>query len=142
MDLLVWSAAEHAVTLICICIPVCRPLYKDILREYGSRISSSGNQRIKLDNIESAPEDREQSNTEAGVELERASNLGSKKARTTSNSYVSITYNQSDEEILLQAESGNTPPASQSNNGTGIRVTQEFHTVSEEGPAPKTQWLP
>ncbi|RMJ03486.1 hypothetical protein CDV36_014978, partial [Fusarium kuroshium] len=36
--IIVWSAAEMAVTMICIGIPVCRPLYKN----YISRLTSGG----------------------------------------------------------------------------------------------------
>lgn len=37
-----WSSAEMAVTLICIGIPVCRPLYKRVFRRLFGETSSSG----------------------------------------------------------------------------------------------------
>jgi len=40
VGLIVWSAAEIAVTMICIGIPVCRPLYKRFLDKVGSRDAS------------------------------------------------------------------------------------------------------
>lgn len=41
VGIIVWSAAEMAVTLICIGIPVCRPLYKKYLDRITSRNTSS-----------------------------------------------------------------------------------------------------
>lgn len=41
VGIIVWSAAEMAVTLICIGIPVCRPLYKKYLDKITSRNTSS-----------------------------------------------------------------------------------------------------
>ncbi|KAK4096346.1 hypothetical protein N658DRAFT_511291 [Parathielavia hyrcaniae] len=41
VGLIVWSSAEMAVTLICIGIPVCRPLYKRAFRLLLGEISSS-----------------------------------------------------------------------------------------------------
>ena len=40
VGLIVWSGAEIAVTMICIGIPVCRPLYKRFLDKLTSRDSS------------------------------------------------------------------------------------------------------
>lgn len=40
VGLIVWSAAEIAVTMICIGIPVCRPLYKQYLDKWTSRDGS------------------------------------------------------------------------------------------------------
>lgn len=48
VGLIVWSAAEIAVTMICIGIPICRPLYKqwlDRMLSYGSGIGSGGYQK-------------------------------------------------------------------------------------------------
>ncbi|KAF5007139.1 hypothetical protein FDECE_6525 [Fusarium decemcellulare] len=41
VGLIVWSAAEIAVTMICIGIPVCRPLYKKYLDKWTSRDASN-----------------------------------------------------------------------------------------------------
>ncbi|EKJ74276.1 hypothetical protein FPSE_05573 [Fusarium pseudograminearum CS3096] len=41
MGLIVWSAAELTVTMICIAIPVCRPLYKKCFSKWTSRNSSN-----------------------------------------------------------------------------------------------------
>ncbi|KAL3601020.1 hypothetical protein FPOAC2_05273 [Fusarium poae] len=41
MGLIVWSAAELTVTMICIAIPVCRPLYKKCFTKWTSRGSSN-----------------------------------------------------------------------------------------------------
>jgi hypothetical protein len=49
----VWSAAEIAVTLICIGIPVCRPLYKRAFRRLFGEISSAGYQKQSNNNVES-----------------------------------------------------------------------------------------
>ncbi|RKL38046.1 hypothetical protein BFJ72_g7508 [Fusarium proliferatum] len=40
VGLIVWSAAEMTVTMICIGIPVCRPLYKKYFSKWSSRNSS------------------------------------------------------------------------------------------------------
>ncbi|KXX75860.1 hypothetical protein MMYC01_207351 [Madurella mycetomatis] len=42
VGLIVWSAAEIAVTMICIGIPVCRPLYKRFLDKLSSNGTGSG----------------------------------------------------------------------------------------------------
>ena len=41
MGLIVWSAAEMTVTMVCIGIPVCRPLYKKYFRKWTTRNSSN-----------------------------------------------------------------------------------------------------
>ncbi|KAH7631609.1 hypothetical protein B0T09DRAFT_105860 [Sordaria sp. MPI-SDFR-AT-0083] len=41
VGLIVWSAAEMGVTLICIGIPVCRPLYKRLYQRFRSQITGS-----------------------------------------------------------------------------------------------------
>ncbi|KAJ4184480.1 hypothetical protein NW759_017023 [Fusarium solani] len=40
VSLVVWTAAEIAVTMVCIGIPVCRPLYKRYLEKWTSRDAS------------------------------------------------------------------------------------------------------
>jgi hypothetical protein len=40
VGIIVWTAAEMAVTMICIGIPVCRPLYKDYIDRLTSRSTS------------------------------------------------------------------------------------------------------
>ena len=46
VGIIVWSAAEMAVTLICIGIPICRPLYKKYLDKLTSRNTSSSYKNI------------------------------------------------------------------------------------------------
>ncbi|KAF9768753.1 hypothetical protein IL306_013901 [Fusarium sp. DS 682] len=46
VGLIVWSAAEMTVTMICISIPVCRPLYK----KYFSKWSSCGSSKYREQN--------------------------------------------------------------------------------------------
>ncbi|RFN49797.1 hypothetical protein FIE12Z_5945 [Fusarium flagelliforme] len=41
MGLIVWTAAEITVTMVCIGIPVCRPLYKKYFRKWTTRNSSN-----------------------------------------------------------------------------------------------------
>ncbi|KAK9415237.1 putative Integral membrane protein pth11 [Seiridium unicorne] len=41
VGLIVWSAAEIAVTMICIGIPICRPLYKTFLEKLTSQLSGT-----------------------------------------------------------------------------------------------------
>lgn len=43
--LVIWTAAEIAVTMICIGIPVCRPLYKCCLEKWTSRDASKYHQK-------------------------------------------------------------------------------------------------
>lgn len=42
VGLIVWSAAEISVTMVCIGIPVCRPLYKNFLNKLTSSFNSTG----------------------------------------------------------------------------------------------------
>lgn len=41
VGLIIWSAAEIAVTMICIAVPVCRPLYNRFLDKFTSRGTGS-----------------------------------------------------------------------------------------------------
>lgn len=41
MGLIVWTAVEITVTMVCIGIPVCRPLYKKYFRKWTTRNSSN-----------------------------------------------------------------------------------------------------
>ncbi|KAH8683780.1 hypothetical protein BGZ61DRAFT_496109 [Ilyonectria robusta] len=43
VGIIVWSAAEMAVTMVCIGIPVCRPLYKKYLGKWSSKDGSKYN---------------------------------------------------------------------------------------------------
>ncbi|KAK3391827.1 hypothetical protein B0T20DRAFT_362125 [Sordaria brevicollis] len=47
VGLIVWSAAEMGVTLICIGIPVCRPLYKRLYTRFRSQVSGSSSGYLK-----------------------------------------------------------------------------------------------
>uniref|UniRef100_A0A8H7TN64 Rhodopsin domain-containing protein n=1 Tax=Bionectria ochroleuca TaxID=29856 RepID=A0A8H7TN64_BIOOC len=40
VSIIIWAAAEIAVTMVCIGIPICRPLYKDYLSRLSSRDTS------------------------------------------------------------------------------------------------------
>ncbi|ETS78566.1 hypothetical protein PFICI_10628 [Pestalotiopsis fici W106-1] len=42
VGLIVWSAAEISVTMICIGIPICRPLYRTFLEKLTSQLSGNG----------------------------------------------------------------------------------------------------
>ncbi|PVH96855.1 hypothetical protein DM02DRAFT_674522 [Periconia macrospinosa] len=131
LDLLIWSAAEHAVTLICICIPVCRPLYKRIARSYFSQKSTLGSHKMTP-------------NTPQKGDIELRAGAGgssSKKIKTTSDSLLRTTIqdNKSDEEILLRTDRGDIQPPSQVKMSRGIRVTHEFQTTSEEEGAFRTK---
>ncbi|KAK6212556.1 hypothetical protein LQW54_005141 [Pestalotiopsis sp. IQ-011] len=42
VGLIVWSAAEISVTMICIGIPICRPLYRTFLEKLTSQLSGGG----------------------------------------------------------------------------------------------------
>lgn len=50
VGLIVWSSAEMAITLICIGIPVCRPLYKRAFRRIFGETSSSAGYRKQSNN--------------------------------------------------------------------------------------------
>ncbi|GAB1315542.1 hypothetical protein MFIFM68171_05752 [Madurella fahalii] len=45
VGLIVWSSAEMAITLICIGVPVCRPLYKQVFRRIWGDSKSTGYQK-------------------------------------------------------------------------------------------------
>ncbi|KAF9873461.1 hypothetical protein CkaCkLH20_08920 [Colletotrichum karsti] len=45
VGLIVWSAAEMAITMICVGIPVCRPLYKHLFSHFTSQNASAGYQK-------------------------------------------------------------------------------------------------
>ncbi|EXF73963.1 hypothetical protein CFIO01_08845 [Colletotrichum fioriniae PJ7] len=55
VGLIVWSAAEMAITMICVGIPVCRPLYKRLFYRFTSEIASSGYQKQNEERSSSVP---------------------------------------------------------------------------------------
>ncbi|KAF9778789.1 hypothetical protein IL306_003265 [Fusarium sp. DS 682] len=146
VGLIVWSAAEIAVTMICIGIPVCRPLYKRYLDKWTSRDGSkyreqSGGGSYPLQTIggstlyPNAP-GKNDSVSEDCEKLEHERKIGVRGPFTKTRIYSKgidrvRDDNQSDEEILgpdfrrdqqrnLEAQEG------------GIRVTYEV-TTSRQG---------
>jgi hypothetical protein len=67
VPLIIWSAAEMAVTLICIGIPILRPLWRRTI--YGSKLSSdryyrkqdngSDGRAYNMDNMDNMPQDKD-----------------------------------------------------------------------------------
>ncbi|KAF4774681.1 hypothetical protein HER10_EVM0002379 [Colletotrichum scovillei] len=55
VGLIVWSAAEMAITMICVGIPVCRPLYKRLFYRFTSENASSGYQKQNEERSSSVP---------------------------------------------------------------------------------------
>lgn len=54
VGLIVWSSAEMAITMVCIGIPVCLPLYKRIYLQFRTEHSSTGYQKQSAEGRESS----------------------------------------------------------------------------------------
>jgi hypothetical protein len=106
VDLIIWSAVELAVTLICVGIPTVRPLYRVIV--HGSNLEDSEGGYVKHNNSNQSPHVHMQ-NMAKGNTAFRAKDEG------TTELYISRN-NHSDEEVLVGQ-----------NNRTkrGIRVREE-----------------
>ncbi|RKK16516.1 hypothetical protein BFJ66_g15770 [Fusarium oxysporum f. sp. cepae] len=113
VGLIVWSAAEMTVTMICIGIPVCRPLYKKYLSKRSSRNSSkyreqnSGApyplQTIGGSTMYPAQVQKKDSTSEASVKEYERDGVGSlytKNKIFTKGAERGYGENQSEEEIL------------------------------------------
>ncbi|KAM5354754.1 hypothetical protein ACJ41O_001401 [Fusarium nematophilum] len=124
--LIVWSAAEMAVTMICIGIPVCRPLYKN----YIDRLASGGTSTRYRDLSGGAK-------ASAGVNLrtfggnETSVNSGTHEVSIGSSHRKVVTGvmtpkgfprdNESEEGIL-----GQWQPQDRTSQSRGIKVTTEY----------------
>ncbi|KAH7477973.1 hypothetical protein FOMA001_g10305 [Fusarium oxysporum f. sp. matthiolae] len=113
VGLIVWSAAEMTVTMICIGIPVCRPLYKKYFSKRSSRNSSkyreqnSGApyplQTIGGSTMYPAQVQKKDSTSEASVKEYERNGVGSlytKNKIFTKGAERGYGENQSEEEIL------------------------------------------
>ncbi|KAI0535389.1 hypothetical protein GGR58DRAFT_479339 [Xylaria digitata] len=136
VGLILWSAIEQTVTMVCICIPVCRPLFKTVIRTVRSQKSTLtdriyGNGSYRLSSMARSGLPHKKSGAEDGGELGLRAGLpghsvtANKDRSTVSNCYAGgpQTSNGSDEEILIQ-------PTGEANLERGIYVTNEFHVTS------------
>ncbi|KAI1129488.1 hypothetical protein F5Y10DRAFT_238370 [Nemania abortiva] len=135
VGLLLWSAVEQSVTMICNCIPVCRPLFKAMIRKVGSQKSATTDRSLrngsfKLSSLARGVSAHKQPGVEDGGELGFRGKLHefsvttNKGRANASECYAmgSQANNGSDEEILIQPTDGTTPDR-------GIRVTNEFRVT-------------
>ncbi|KAJ5962989.1 hypothetical protein N7501_007930 [Penicillium viridicatum] len=106
VDLIIWSAVELAVTLICVGIPTVRPLYRTIF--HGSRPESSEGRYVKH-------EDPKHSTRFRMRNLAKDATAFSVVQEGHTESYITG-YSRSDEEILVGQHG--------SSNG-GIRIQEE-----------------
>ncbi|CEO61128.1 hypothetical protein PMG11_05467 [Penicillium brasilianum] len=109
VDLIIWSAVELAVTLICVGIPTVRPLYRVIV--HGSNLEDSEGGYIKHSNSDQLPHVHMQNMAKGNSEF-RAQDEG------TTELYISRN-NHSDEEVLVGQDGRN------GRNNRGIRVREE-----------------
>ncbi|KAH7312592.1 hypothetical protein B0I35DRAFT_59363 [Stachybotrys elegans] len=134
VGLIVWSAAEIAVTMICISIPVCRPLYK----KYIDKLTSTGGSK----GHDNPPSHDMPLRTFGGSTMHRLPEEASGPGYNIANSTHKLgssskTYalaraakepNSSDEEIL--GPEYRHLRGKQTEEGNGIYVTQEYRVSS------------
>ncbi|KAI1458695.1 hypothetical protein F4805DRAFT_423363 [Annulohypoxylon moriforme] len=138
VGLIVWSAAEIAVTMVCIGIAVCRPLYKNFL----GKLTSQGSKGYQKQNNEPPlvlhtigggvrilPGDGKGGTpvTPMGRSLGRTNELDI-TSHTTSVSRTR-TYERSDEEFLLESHSSEQQNPNSSAGDKGIKVINEVHVT-------------
>ncbi|KAH6647736.1 hypothetical protein BKA67DRAFT_539582 [Truncatella angustata] len=144
VGLIVWSTAEIAVTMICIGIPICRPLYKTFLETLSSRLSSHGlSTNSKNHNSRSrrhsrvyamhtfAAVDTNESNKQFGHAL---STRDLEEDRDMSNETIRAGRRASDEgsdEGVLRSTAERSDISGHGDfYGKGIRVTEEYQVTS------------
>ncbi|KAJ4253311.1 hypothetical protein NW762_010466 [Fusarium torreyae] len=141
VGLIVWSAAEIAVTMICIGIPVCRPLYKKYIEKWTSRDGSKYRERsgsyplqtIGGSNMNPRPVNKDDDMSDADESIrETERKLGMAGPFTKTRVYSKTGErvrddNQSDEEILGPEFRRNQREDIESQD-RGIRVTYEVTT--------------
>lgn len=106
VNLIIWSAVELAVTLICVGIPTIRPLYRVIV--HGSNLEDSEGGYIKHNNSDQSSHIQMQNMAKNNTAF-RAKEEG------TTELYISRN-NHSDEEVLV---------GQNVKSGRGIRVREE-----------------
>lgn len=106
VDLIIWSAVELAVTLICVGIPTVRPLYRVIV--HGSNLDDSEGGYVKHNNSD-------QSSRVHMQNMAKHNTTFRAKEEGTTELYISRN-NHSDEEVLV---------GQNDKNRRGIRVREE-----------------
>ncbi|KAH8744675.1 hypothetical protein F5883DRAFT_439693 [Diaporthe sp. PMI_573] len=143
VGLIIWSAAEIAVTMICIAVPVCRPLYNRFLDRFTSRGTGSYERQVgssqgpgfalhtfggstMLPRGGQGPRVSGKRRTTPSVGSGELLSLGEQKMGSTSTYAVAMGTrredNHSDEEIL--GSERNSSPTNRP-EANGIRVTEE-----------------
>lgn len=107
VNLIIWSAVELAVTLICVGIPTVRPLYRVIV--HGSNLEDSESGYVKHNNSD-------QSSHVPMQDMAKNNTTFRHKEEGTTALYISRNNNNSDEEVLVGQ------PAK---DNQGIRVREE-----------------
>ncbi|KAI1880833.1 hypothetical protein JX265_001073 [Neoarthrinium moseri] len=147
VGLIVWSAAEIAVTMICIGIPVCRPLYKTFLDRLNSSIGSGyaksssaaapplalhtfggttmRNNYVKADDFEAPQKDPHSLNSYTGQSTGITKPFPKSYAVATANV---LPHNPSEEEILGVSSCWEAGSERRSNQ---IRITEEYQVTSK-----------
>ncbi|KAI1871210.1 uncharacterized protein JN550_004655 [Neoarthrinium moseri] len=147
VGLIVWSAAEIAVTMICIGIPVCRPLYKTFLDRLNSSIGSGyfkgssaaaaplalhtfggttmRNNYVKADDFEAPQKDPYSLNSYAG----QSTGITKPSAKCCAVATANVPpHNTSEEEILGGSSCWEVGSERRSNQ---IRITEEYQVTSK-----------
>jgi hypothetical protein len=148
VGLIVWSAAEIAVTMICIGVPVCRPLYKTFLGKLTSQGSSyhrsgKSNNPIALRTVGGS----KRPTAPTPIDVSRQHDLNDPEnhyigqglncdQKSPSTFYVyagRATHDEgSDEEILTDNYHGNIRDSKVEVPRNGIKVTDEYHITRQQ----------
>ena len=146
VGLVVWSAAEIAVTMICIGIPVCRPLYKDYLDKLTSNDRSkgadvSGRKRTHDYPLRTFGGSTMQRLEEDASDPYDSSTIGNSERKIGVKGPFSQSYavggrqgsaNNSDDEILGPEFRQTHIPPGGNDQFNGIRVTEEYRVTSSK----------
>ncbi len=112
VSLIIWSAVELAVTLICVGIPTVRPLYRVIV--HGSNLEDSESGYVKHNNPD-------QSSNIPMQDMAKNNTTFRHKDEGTTALYISRNNNNSDEEVLV---------GQRGKDDKGIRVREEVRVDS------------
>lgn len=136
MPLIVWSCAEQAVTLVCIGIPLLRPLYRHVFKRgnlsgssktYYKQGEGTDGQAYKMSGLS-----KKQGSRSNQLSRDQELSLGN-QGQTVTDIGV-LTRNQSDEHILGSEGARKSSDAGSSGKG-GIRIRENVRVEWTSGAA-------
>ncbi|KAI1426462.1 hypothetical protein F5Y12DRAFT_713190 [Xylaria sp. FL1777] len=137
VGLLLWSTVEQSVTMICICIPVCRPLFKIMIRRVLPKSTSDDGSgrtdKFRLNRLVHRSQPTIGSGGKRGFrpKLYDLTTAADDEVTTYTECYTKgpAPNNGSDEQVLLSNTAATPQPNGHTSLNNGIRVTDEVRVT-------------